>query len=88
MINTYLRPRSAAVAVPAQATAQASSDEMLAARIAAGDRLAMNALMTRLSALVEVVPELIELELNPVKVLAPGDGAIVLDGRMRVHPRA
>jgi acetate---CoA ligase (ADP-forming) len=55
---------------------------------AAGDRLAMNALMTRLSALVEVIPELTELELNPVKVLAPGDGAIVLDGRMRVHPRA
>ena len=48
----------------------------------------MNALMTRLSALVEVIPELTELELNPVKVLAPGDGAIVLDGRMRVHPRA
>jgi len=40
----------------------------------------------RLSALVEVVPELTELDLNPVKVLAPGEGAIVVDGRMRVRP--
>ena len=47
MINTSLRPRSAAVAVPAQATAQASSDEMLVARIAAGDRLAMQTLFAR-----------------------------------------
>jgi len=53
---------------------------------ATGDRLAMNALMMRLSALVEVVPELTELDLNPVKVLAPGEGAIVVDGRMRVRP--
>ena len=47
MINTSLRPRSAAVAVPAQATAQASSDEMLVARIAAGDKLAMEVLFAR-----------------------------------------
>ena len=47
MINTSLRPRSAAVAVPAQATAQASSDEMLVARIAAGDRLAMQNFFAR-----------------------------------------
>jgi RNA polymerase sigma-70 factor (ECF subfamily) len=47
MINTSLRPGSAAVAVPAQATAQASSDEMLVARIAAGDRLAMQTLFAR-----------------------------------------
>jgi acetate---CoA ligase (ADP-forming) len=53
---------------------------------AAADRRAMTVLMMRLSALVEVVPELTELDLNPVKVLAPGDGAIVLDGRMSVRP--
>ena len=47
MINTSLRPRSAAVAVPAQATAQASSDEMLVKRIAAGDKLAMQVLFAR-----------------------------------------
>jgi acyl-CoA synthetase (NDP forming) len=55
---------------------------------AAGDREAMTALITRLSALVEVVPELTELDLNPVKVLAPGEGAIVVDGRMRVRPHS
>ena len=32
------------------------------------------------------VPELRELDLNPVKVLAPSAGAIVVDGRMRVRP--
>jgi len=48
----------------------------------AGDRRAMNMLMMRLSALVEVVPELVELDLNPVKLLAPGKGAVVVDGRM------
>jgi hypothetical protein len=42
--------------------------------------------MMRLSALVEIVPEVTELDLNPVKLLTPGKGAIVLDGRMRVSP--
>ncbi len=52
----------------------------------AGDRVAMNTLMMRLSALVEAVPELVELDLNPVKLLAPGQGAIVVDGRMLLRP--
>jgi RNA polymerase sigma-70 factor, ECF subfamily len=47
MINSSIRSRSAAVAVPAQATTQASSDEMLVARIADGDRLAMQTLFAR-----------------------------------------
>jgi acetate---CoA ligase (ADP-forming) len=51
-----------------------------------GDRNAMNLLMTRLSAIVEVVPELTELDLNPIKILPPGKGAIVVDGRMRLRP--
>ena len=38
----------------------------------------------RVSALVEVVPELRELDLNPVKVLEPGKGAVVVDARMRI----
>ncbi len=46
----------------------------------------MNLLMTRLSAIVEVVPELTELVLNPIKILPPGKGAIVVDGRMRLRP--
>jgi acetate---CoA ligase (ADP-forming) len=51
-----------------------------------GDRAALAAVIMRVSALVEVIPELRELDLNPVKVLAPGQGAIVVDGRMRVGP--
>jgi acyl-CoA synthetase (NDP forming) len=50
----------------------------------AADRGALVDVILRISALVEVVPELRELDLNPVKVLAPGRGAIVVDGRMRV----
>jgi hypothetical protein len=37
---------------------------------------------------VEAVPELRELDLNPVKVLAPGEGAVVVDARIRVGPLA
>jgi acetyl coenzyme A synthetase (ADP forming)-like protein len=48
------------------------------------DRDALISVIMRVSALVEVVPELRELDLNPVKVLAPGQGAIVVDGRMRI----
>jgi acetyl coenzyme A synthetase (ADP forming)-like protein len=49
-----------------------------------GDRDALIDVILRVSALVEVVPELRELDLNPVKVLEPGKGAVVVDGRMRV----
>jgi acetyl coenzyme A synthetase (ADP forming)-like protein len=48
------------------------------------DRAALVDVVRRVSALVEVVPELRELDLNPVKVLAPGRGAVVVDARMRV----
>ncbi len=51
----------------------------------AGDRQALVDLIQRISALVELVPELQELDLNPVKVLEPGHGAIVVDGRMRIR---
>jgi acyl-CoA synthetase (NDP forming) len=52
----------------------------------AGDRDALVDVILRVAGLVEVVPELRELDLNPVKVLAPGKGAIVVDGRMRLAP--
>jgi acyl-CoA synthetase (NDP forming) len=48
------------------------------------DRAALVEVILRISALVEVVPELRELDVNPVKVLAPGKGAIVVDARLRV----
>jgi len=44
--------------------------------------------LVRVSALVEVLPELRELDLNPVRVLPPGQGAVAVDGRMRVSPLA
>ena len=53
---------------------------------APGDRAALVDVVRRVSALVEVVPELEELDLNPVKVLAPGAGAVVIDARIRLAP--
>jgi acyl-CoA synthetase (NDP forming) len=50
------------------------------------DREALVHLIQRLSALVEVLPELRELDLNPVKVLRPGEGAVVIDARVRLAP--
>ena len=49
-----------------------------------GDRDALVDVIQRVSALVEIVPELRELDLNPVKVLAPGRGAVVVDARIRI----
>jgi acetyl coenzyme A synthetase (ADP forming)-like protein len=53
-----------------------------------GDRAALVDVIRRISALIAVVPELRELDLNPLKVGAPGKGAIVVDGRMRIGPLA
>jgi acetyl coenzyme A synthetase (ADP forming)-like protein len=50
------------------------------------DRDALLDVIQRVSALVEVVPELLELELNPVKVLPAGRGAVAVDARMRLSP--
>ncbi len=49
-----------------------------------GDRQALVRVITRVSALIELIPELREVDLNPVKVLEPGRGAQVVDGRMRI----
>jgi len=51
-----------------------------------GDREALATVIQRISALVELVPELRELDLNPVKVLTPGKGAVAVDGRLRLGP--
>jgi acetate---CoA ligase (ADP-forming) len=53
---------------------------------APGDREALVAVLQRVSALVEAIPELTEMELNPLKVLPPGKGAIAVDARIRLHP--
>jgi Sigma-70 region 2 len=47
MINASFQPRTATIAAPAQAASRASSDEMLVARIADGDKLAMQVLFAR-----------------------------------------
>jgi Sigma-70 region 2 len=49
MLNAFIRPQSAVAAVPtiAATAAQSSSDETLVNRIAAGDKLAMQALFAR-----------------------------------------
>jgi RNA polymerase sigma-70 factor, ECF subfamily len=47
MINISFQSCTAAVATPAQTPSQASSDEMLVARIADGDKLAMQVLFAR-----------------------------------------
>ena len=52
----------------------------------AGDRTALIQVLQRVSALVEVIPELQDLDLNPVKVLEPGRGAVAVDARMRIAP--
>ncbi|HEY5923529.1 MAG TPA: GNAT family N-acetyltransferase [Kofleriaceae bacterium] len=54
----------------------------------AADRDALIDVMLRIAALIELVPELVELDLNPVMVLPPGLGAIVVDARMRLQARA
>jgi acetyltransferase len=52
-----------------------------------GDRDALVDVIRRVSALVEIVPELTELDLNPVKIFPPGKGAMVVDGRLRLAKR-
>ncbi len=60
----------------------------------AGDIPALEQALLRVSGLVSAVPELQEMDLNPVKVLAPGQGTVVVDARMKIrrvepakHPR-
>jgi len=38
----------------------------------------------RLSRLVEEVPDIVELDLNPIFALAPGEGYRIVDARIRV----
>ncbi len=49
-----------------------------------GDLDALEEALLRVSALINVVPEMVELDLNPVKVLPPGEGVRPVDARIRV----
>jgi acetyl coenzyme A synthetase (ADP forming)-like protein len=50
-----------------------------------GDVEALEMALQKVSALIWAVPELMEMDLNPVKVLPPGDGVVVVDARMRIE---
>jgi acetyl coenzyme A synthetase (ADP forming)-like protein len=52
---------------------------------APGDLAALQDALLRVSALAEALPEVVEMDLNPVKVRPPGEGVTVLDARMRVR---
>ncbi len=51
--------------------------------IPAADRQAVVDTLVRLSHLVEQVPEIAELEINPLRVLPPGQGVVAIDVRVR-----
>ncbi len=51
-----------------------------------GDVAELELALQKLSALITVVPELMEVDLNPVKVMSPGHGVCVVDARMRIAP--
>ncbi len=52
---------------------------------APGDLEALRDALLRVSALIELLPEIVELDLNPVKVRLPGEGVSVVDARIRVR---
>ncbi len=59
-----------------------------------GDVESLEEALLKVSGLISAVPELVEMDLNPVKVLEPGGGVVVVDARMRLrqvearsHPR-
>jgi len=51
-----------------------------------GDIEAVVDALLRISALIEDLPEVFEMDLNPVKVGTPGSGVQVVDARIRVRP--
>jgi len=51
----------------------------------AGDIPALEEAIQRVSALIEAIPEIIEMDLNPVKVLEPGAGVRAVDARIKVR---
>jgi len=47
-----------------------------------GDVAALEELLLRVSALISDIPEIAEMDLNPIKVLQPGDGCCTVDARV------
>jgi acetyltransferase len=51
-----------------------------------GDIEGVQDILLRVSAMVGICPEIVEMDLNPVKVLEPGQGVVAVDARIRVRP--
>ena len=51
-----------------------------------GDIPAVEDALLRVSAMIEDLPEILEMDLNPVKVGKPGEGLSVVDARIKVKP--
>ena len=51
-----------------------------------GDIDAVEETLLRVSALVDDIPEIFEMDLNPVKVGKPGEGVRIVDARIKVRP--
>jgi hypothetical protein len=49
-----------------------------------GDEAAVRELLARVSQMVNDIPELMEMDLNPVKILPPGRGCVAVDARIRL----
>ena len=49
-----------------------------------GDVAAVEETLLRVSALLAAAPEVVDMDLNPVKVLSPGEGVVAVDARVRV----
>jgi acyl-CoA synthetase (NDP forming) len=50
------------------------------------DLPALEQLLLRVSALAEALPEVAEVDLNPVFALPPGQGCVIVDARVRATP--
>lgn len=51
-----------------------------------GDLEALRDTLLRVSAMITAIPEIIDMDLNPVKVLEPGQGVRAVDARIKVRP--
>ena len=49
-----------------------------------GDIPALRSALLRVSSMIEDLPDIVEMDLNPVKVLPPGHGLTVVDARIRI----
>lgn len=52
---------------------------------APGDLAAVEEVLLRVNQLIQDVPEILEMDLNPLKVLEPGAGCLILDARVKVR---